>query len=81
MRHIGHVNQSLMELYTMRHELNGTNNLVEVEALSDQHNCLASLEHLGLSDRKLQSRLTRKLISTSKHQAAPEHVRIRKTIS
>ena len=34
---------------------------MEVEGLSEHHNCPASIEHLGLLDRKLQNRLTRKL--------------------
>ena len=50
-----------MKLDTMRRDLNGTNDLVKVEALSEDHNCPVSIEHLGLSDNKLQSRLTRKL--------------------
>ena len=58
---LNNVKQSLMELDTMRRDLNGTNDLVKVEALSEDHNCPVPIEHLGLSDNKLQSRLTRKL--------------------
>ena len=58
---LDNVKQSLMKLDTMRRDLNDSNDLVEVEALSEHHNCPVSMEHLGLSDNKLQSCLTRKL--------------------
>ena len=43
------------------------NDLVEVKALSEQHNCPVSMMHFGLPDRKLQSLLTRKLEQLYEH--------------
>ena len=51
----------------LRQALNSNNEILEVQAISENHNCPTDLQHLGLSDRKLQRRLTRKIDQLQYH--------------